>query len=86
MSAWLPGKLMAPIVRVLVRGVKELLVQRAQTVRIERIEALAKAHVAWRPLDPVERLEVRPRCRLPAVLRELQQQYFRPNSASPDIT
>jgi hypothetical protein len=53
---------------------KQRLVQRLQTARVERIEALAKARVARRPLDPVERLEVRPRGRLLAVvLLELQQ-------------
>jgi len=57
-----------------------------QAARIDLVEALAKARVARRALDPVECLEVRPRRRLPAVMFELQQRgYFRPNNASPDI-
>ena len=48
------------------------------------IEAFAKAGVAGRPLDPVERPEVRPRRGLLAVVLELQQRgVFQPEQGQP---
>jgi hypothetical protein len=48
-------------------------VERAQPDGINRIEAFAKARVARRTLDPIERFEIRPHRSLLAVVIELQR-------------